>query len=188
MGVGGMRLTKLALQGLWIAESTPHLDVRGCFARLFCNEELASTHCASTIAQINLSRTEKVGAIRGMHFQFPPHAEIKLVRCLRGCIFDVAVDLRHGSETFLQWHGETLSADNWRMMVIPEGFAHGFQVLEGVAELLYLHSAAFVPGSEGGVRHDDPIVDIEWPLPVTNVSERDTGFDFISDNFQGIQL
>lgn len=134
---------------LMVVETTPHVDARGAFARLYCEQELAELIGARRIVQINHSRTAAVGAIRGMHFQHPPHAEMKLVRCLKGCVWDVAVDLRRNSPTFLRWHAEELTPANARMMVIPEGFAHGFQVMEAESELLYLHTALYTPGAEG---------------------------------------
>jgi dTDP-4-dehydrorhamnose 3,5-epimerase len=120
-----------------------------------------------------------------MHFQYPPHAEWKQVRCLRGRVWDVALDLRAGSSTLLQWHAEELSPDNGRAMVIPEGCAHGFQVLEPDSELLYLHSACYTPAAEGGVAYDEPRAGIRWPLAVTDISERDRGHARLTDNFRG---
>jgi len=132
--------------------------------------------------------TVSPGAIRGMHFQNPPYAEMKLVRCLRGRVWDVAVDLRASSPTFLRWHAEELSAENRLMMAIPEGFAHGFQVLEPESELLYLHTALYHKPSEGGVRFDDPVLAIQWPLSVTDVSSRDTQHPLITPHFAGIAI
>jgi dTDP-4-dehydrorhamnose 3,5-epimerase len=124
--------------------------------------------------------------VRGLHFQYHPHAEMKLIRCLRGRVFDVAVDLRKNSPTFLEWHAEELSGENQRMIVIPEGFAHGFQVLETDSELLYLHTATYQKGSEGAVRYNDPLIGIHWPLPVTDVSARDQNHPFLDHSFHGI--
>ena len=135
--------------------------------------------------QINHSRTAAVGTVRGMHFQNPPHAEMKLVRCLKGRVWDVAVDLRAGSPTFLRWHAEVLAADNARMLVVPEGCAHGFQVLEPESELLYLHTANYAPEAEGGVFCEDPRLGIAWPLPVEGLSRRDLSFAPIATNFTG---
>jgi dTDP-4-dehydrorhamnose 3,5-epimerase len=138
--------------------------------------------------QINHSRTTATGAVRGLHYQCPPHAEMKLVRCLRGAVWDVAVDLRWNSPTFLRWHAEELTQTNTRMMVIPEGFAHGFQVLKPESELLYLHTSFYTAGAEGGLRHDDPILKISWPLSVTDLSPRDASHPLIDPNFSGIRL
>ena len=174
--------------GLIVVESIPFADSRGAFARLFCARELAPILGERLIVQINHSRTAAVGAVRGLHFQNPPHAEMKLVRCLKGRIWDVAVDLRAGSSTFLHWHAEELTADNNRMMVIPEGFAHGFQVLEPDSELLYLHTAFYEPSSEGGLSCTDPRLSIAWPLNVSDLSLRDSSHPFLSADFSGFAL
>jgi dTDP-4-dehydrorhamnose 3,5-epimerase len=121
-----------------------------------------------------------------MHFQHPPHAETKLVSCLRGEVFDVAVDLRHNSPTFLRWHAERLSADNHKTLVIPEGFAHGFQTLTDDCEMLYFHTAAYQPGAEGGLNAQDPRLAIEWPLPVVGLSPRDAVYQFLGEDFSGV--
>ncbi|MGZ5037652.1 MAG: dTDP-4-dehydrorhamnose 3,5-epimerase family protein [Usitatibacter sp.] len=181
-----MKAAATALAGLAVVETSRIGDSRGDFARLFCEDDLRSFIGERRIVQVNQSRTARPGAVRGMHFQRPPHAEMKLVRCLRGRVWDVAVDLRAGSATFLRWHAEELSGDNARMLVIPEGFAHGFQVLEAGSELLYLHTAPYAPGSEGGVRYDDPRLAIRWPLPVVDVSDRDRAFASIGPEFSGI--
>jgi dTDP-4-dehydrorhamnose 3,5-epimerase len=123
-----------------------------------------------------------------MHFQFPPHAEDKLVSCLRGEVFDVAIDLRSGSTTFLQWHGEILSGENCKSLLIPQGFAHGFQTLSQDCELLYLHSAAYHPGAEGALNPLDPAVGIEWPLAFTDISERDSKHPLIAQTFTGVRI
>ena len=175
------------LSGLYVVETACRSDARGAFARLFCLDELADLIAGRRIEQINQSRTPAVGTVRGLHFQRPPHAEMKLVRCLRGRVWDVAVDLRRASPTFLQWHAEELSPVNRRMMVIPEGFAHGFQVLEPDSELLYLHTAAYHPAAEGGLRHDDPRLGIAWPVPATGLSPRDSGHPLIDADFEGVQ-
>lgn len=138
------------------------------------------------IKQINHSRTRTVGAVRGLHFQYPPHAEMKLVRCIKGRVWDVAVDLRAGSATFLRWHAEELAPENARMLVIPEGCAHGFQVLERDSELLYLHTARYVPQVEGGLSCQDPRLGIAWPLPVTDLSRRDSNHAPLTFDFPGV--
>lgn len=140
------------------------------------------------IAQINHTLTRKKGAVRGMHFQRPPHAEIKLVSCLKGEIWDVAIDLRSDSATFLQWHGETLSAENRKSLLIPEGFAHGFQTLTEDCELIYLHTSAYHPESEGALNATDPKLAIAWPLAISDISERDRNHKSIEQDFQGITL
>lgn len=138
--------------------------------------------------QINHSRTSTIGAVRGLHYQRPPNAEMKLVRCLKGRVWDVAVDIRSNSPTFLRWHAEELTPNNARMIVIPEGFAHGFQVLEPESELLYLHTAFYTAASEGGLRHDDPLLAIHWPLVVTDLSLRDITHPIINSSFDGIVI
>lgn len=180
------RLTHIP--GLIVTEAAPHADGRGAFTRLFCQRELAEVLGTRQILQINQSRTTQPGAVRGLHFQHSPHAEMKLVRCIRGRVWDVAVDLRADSPTFLQWHAEVLSADNARMMAIPEGCAHGFQVLEADSDLLYLHTAFYAPAAEGGLRHDDPRLGIPWPMQVTDISERDRAHPLIPADFPGLIL
>jgi dTDP-4-dehydrorhamnose 3,5-epimerase len=138
------------------------------------------------VAQINHTGTRKKGTVRGMHFQYPPHAELKLVSCLRGHIWDVAVDLRAGSPTFLKWHAEELSAENGRAMLIPEGCAHGFQTLTNDVEMLYVHSAPYVTESEGGVRATDPLLAISWPMPIAEISERDANHPLLDSHFLGV--
>ncbi len=171
--MGKLSIIPQPLEGLALIETAPFLDERGAFARLFCAEELAALRLPGPIAQINHSLTRTVGAARGLHFQRTPKAEAKIIRCLRGRVFDVAVDIRRGSPTFLKWHGVELSAANRLAYYLPQGFAHGFQVLEPESELLYLHTEFFSPEHEGGLRHDDPALGIIWPLPVVDLSARD---------------
>lgn len=161
-------------------------DERGFLSRLFCTDELAAAGWRRGIAQVNQSLTHRAGTVRGLHFQRPPDAEAKLVSCLRGRVWDVAVDLRAGSPTLLRWHAEELSPDNGRALLIPEGFAHGFQVLAPDSELLYLHSAPYSPVSEGGLNAADPRLAIDWPLPVGERSARDQSHPLLTDDFQGI--
>jgi len=181
-----MKVTQTALSGVVVVENTPFVDHRGAFARLYCEQELNEIIGARHIVQINHSQTNSIGAVRGMHYQLPPHAEMKLVRCLKGRVWDVAVDLRAGSSTFLQWHAEELGPENTRMLVIPEGCAHGFQVLAADSELLYLHTEFYTPATENGVRHDDPRLAIPWPLPIVDLSERDRLHKPIPADFPGI--
>ncbi|MEE6179611.1 dTDP-4-dehydrorhamnose 3,5-epimerase family protein [Mycobacterium sp. 050134] len=183
-----MKILDAPVADLKIVQSVPHRDDRGAFVRLFCAHELESLLGHRQIVQINQSRTSSVGAVRGMHFQFPPHAEMKMVRCLRGRVWDVAVDLRPTSPTFLRWHAQELAQDGGQMMVIPEGFAHGFQVLEPESELLYLHTAFYHPPSEGGLRYDDPRLAIDWPLPPRDLSPRDLSHPLLDTDFSGIAL
>ncbi len=181
-----MNVRSTALQGVVVVETTPVVDRRGAFTRLFCDRELATIIEDRRIVQINHSLTSAVGAVRGLHYQRPPHAEMKLVRCLKGGVWDVAVDLRAGSPTFLQWHAEELTPGNGRILVIPEGCAHGFQVLEAQSELLYLHTASYTPAAEGGLSYDDPRLGIPWPLSVADLSDRDHRHSPIAPDFPGI--
>lgn len=181
-----MRVKPTSLSGVCVAESAPRVDARGSFLRLFCDESLAPVLGGRCVRQINLSRTVRQGAIRGMHFQYSPHAEMKLIRCLKGRVWDVAVDLRQGSPTFLQWHAEELTPESTRLFIIPEGCAHGFQALEPDSELLYLHTAPYQPGAEGGVAWNDPRLGIAWPLPPLDISERDLNHPWLPANFEGL--
>ena len=180
-----MNIVATKLRGVVVTEAVPVVDHRGAFARLFCMHELEDIIGARRLVQINHSRTATVGAVRGLHFQRPPHAEMKLVRCLKGRVFDVAADLRMGSPTFLEWHAEELTPENARMLVIPEGCAHGFQALEADSELLYLHTALYAPEAESGVRFDDARLGIRWPLPVVDLSQRDRHLPMLAPEFCG---
>jgi dTDP-4-dehydrorhamnose 3,5-epimerase len=158
---------------LWVVETEPVRDDRGSFVRLYCERELERIRPGLRFVQVNRSVTLKRGTVRGMHLQRPPGAECKLVRCLRGGVFDVAVDLRPGSPTYLGWYGTELTEDNERSVLVPEGVAHGFQTLTDDAHMLYQHTAFWDRNLESGVRFDDPRVAIDWPLRVTAVSDRD---------------
>ncbi len=175
-----------SLGGLRILQRNLIQDHRGYLERMFCAQELEAMLSNKRIAQINHSLTRKAGSVRGMHFQYPPHAETKIVSCLAGEVFDVAVDLRQGSPTFLQWHGEILSSENHRSLLIPEGFAHGFQTLRDDCEMLYLHTAPWTPGSEGGLQPGDPALNIQWPKPITEISPRDSAFALVTPEFAGV--
>ncbi len=169
--------------GLKVLQRKPIGDSRGYLERLFCSEELQALDSYKHIAQINRTLTASRGTVRGMHFQRPPHAETKFVSCLRGEVFDVAVDLRHNSPTFLHWHAEVLSADNHKTFVIPEGFAHGFQTLTDDCEMLYFHTTAYQPGAEAGLNAQDPQLAIAWPLLVAGLSPRDATHPFLGNDF-----
>ncbi|OXR48002.1 dTDP-4-dehydrorhamnose 3,5-epimerase [Pusillimonas sp. T2] len=183
-----MKIMPTALHGVFVVDTQPFNDHRGAFTRLFCGRELASILGGRHIVQINHSRTTAVGAVRGMHYQSAPHAEMKLVRCLKGRVWDVAVDLRAGSPSFMRWHAQELSPDNACMLVIPEGCAHGFQALEPDSELLYLHTALYAPDFERGVAHDEPQLAIEWPLSVVDLSVRDQQHPRLPIDFPGLHL
>jgi dTDP-4-dehydrorhamnose 3,5-epimerase len=163
-------------------------DARGAFSRLFCADELLDAGWSWPIVQVNHSLTRGRGSVRGLHYQKQPYAEAKLVSCIRGEVWDVAVDLRKGSPTFLRWHAERLSAADGAALFIPPGCAHGFQVLSDEAELVYCHSAAYKPDAEAGVHVHDARLKITWPLFAQGLSERDANFGPLSADFEGIQL
>ena len=181
-----MKFSETPLAGAYMIELEPVRDERGCFARMFCAEEFRKIGFHKPIVQINHSLTHMTGTVRGMHYQRPPVAETKIIRCIRGKVFDLLVDIREGSPTFLQSHGIELSPENLRMVFIPEGFAHGFQSLTDDAELLYHHSALHDLHSEGGLRHDDPALGLRWPLPVRALSPRDRSHPLIDRAFKGV--
>ncbi|MDM0081982.1 dTDP-4-dehydrorhamnose 3,5-epimerase family protein [Variovorax sp. J31P179] len=179
-------VTSTALDGLVCIQRQRRGDTRGWFSRLFCADELAAAGFRQPVSQINHTQTRRSGSVRGLHFQHPPHAEDKLVSCIRGEVFDVAVDLRKESRTFLQWHAEVLSGDNMRSLLIPKGFAHGFQALSDDVELIYLHSEPYAPGAEGGLNSLDPMLAIAWPLPLADLSDRDAAHPYLTTDFGGI--
>lgn len=183
-----MKFTATKLDGSYIISLTPFQDDRGWFARTYCKNEFAAIGHTKEWVQMNHSVTYLRGSIRGMHFQYPPVTEIKMVRCIAGAVYDVIIDLREGSPTFLQWVGAELSATNRQMLYIPDGFAHGFQTLTENCELIYHHSSFYTPGSEGGIRYNDPRVGINWPLPAAGLSERDQQHPLLDNTFTGIKL
>ena len=186
--VGKFKIIPTPISGVVILERTAFEDSRGAFSRLFSAEEFQIAGMDKPILQINHSITRLKGTARGLHFQYPPCAEMKVVSCLKGEVFDVAVDLRCDSETFLSWHGENLTNINKKSLLIPEGFAHGFQTLTNDCELLYFHTANYSPEMEGGFNLEDTRIGIKWPLPVSGSSNRDKNLPFIDDNFEGIRL
>jgi len=183
--VARFKILDTPLRGLKVIQRKPISDSRGYFERFFCQEELQDVLAGRSIAQINHSQTVKAGAVRGMHFQYPPYAEKKFVSCVRGEIFDVAVDIRRNSPTFLQWHAEILSAHNHKTLAIPEGFAHGFQSLTEESEIIYLSTAAYAPELESGLNPNDIAIAIRWPLEIVEISERDKARPFIEESFRG---
>ena len=183
-----MIFNPLDLKGAFTIDVQPFQDSRGFFTRTFCEKEFAAQNLVQHFVQANHSGTEGVGVIRGMHFQHAPYCEVKLVKCVQGSIFDVIVDVRAGSPTYLQWFGAELSADNKRMMYVPRGFAHGFQTLSDYSEITYMVSEFYNKESEGGVKYDDPVVNIKWPLPVSLVSDKDMKIPQISESFTGVIL
>lgn len=182
------QLTDLPLAGLKLVRRKRLGDQRGFLSRIFCSAELAAVGWQKPVAQINHTFTAKRGTVRGLHFQHPPCAEMKLVNCIRGEVWDVAVDLRASSLTYLQWHAQILSADNGQAMLIPEGFAHGFQALTDDVEMLYCHSVAYSAAAEAGLNFRDERLAIMWPLPVSDVSVRDAGHPLIANGFEGVHL
>jgi dTDP-4-dehydrorhamnose 3,5-epimerase len=181
-----MIITETTLKGSYVLRLEPIEDERGWFARTYCkNDFLAIGHTKEWV-QMNHSFTKQMGTIRGMHYQRPPYGEIKLVRCIAGSVFDVIIDLRSNSETFLQYFGIELSATNKKMIYIPEGFAHGFQTLSNDAELIYHHSQFYLPGVEAGLKYNEPAIKINWPLEITSISEKDNSHPFIDANFKGL--
>ena len=175
----------LNLVGAYCIEPELVVDERGAFARRFCADEFRAHGLESDLVQRSISVNLRAGTIRGMHFQAPPHLEAKIVRCTRGAIFDVMVDLRGGAPTYGRWHGEKLSADNHRMLYIPKGFAHGFQSLVDNSEVDYEITPAYVPGSAAGFRFDAPALAINWPIADVTISERDKA---LPSSFMGISL
>ena len=178
----------LPLADLKLIERQRLVDDRGFLARIFCADDLAACGWNKPIMQINHTYTRTKGTVRGMHFQRRPCSEMKLVNVIRGEVWDVAVDLREGSATFLHWHAEKLSAENGRALLIPEGFAHGFQSLTDDVEMLYCHSAAYDPVAEGGLRPSDARLAIAWPLAISEMSSRDREQPLIDQDFKGISL
>lgn len=182
------KISNFPLLGLKMVERSRIGDKRGFLSRIFCADELAQAGWNKPIIQINHTLTEHARTVRGIHYQIPPYAEMKLVTCIRGEVWDVAIDLREGSPTFLKWHAELLTAENGRALLIPEGFGHGFQTITDDCELIYLHSEAYNPNAEAGVRFDDSELAIKWPLPLKVISERDRSLPLIDKNFKGITI
>lgn len=176
------------LAGVKVVERQVAGDERGFLSRLFCAAELAAAGWQKPIAQINHTYTAQPGTVRGLHCQLPPMAEMKLVTCLQGEVWDVAVDVRADSPTFLQWFGVALSAENHRALLLPEGVAHGFQTLTAGVDLVYCHSAAYAPECEAGLHPLDGRLAIPWPLPVACLSERDRRHPLVDENFIGVRV
>lgn len=176
------------LDGLIVLQRKLMKDKRGYLERLYCADELRQMNLSKPVAQINHTLTHNIGTVRGLHFQYPPSAETKIVSCIKGRIFDVAVDVRQDSSTFLCWFGEILSEDNLKSMLIPDGFAHGFQTLTSDSEVLYFSTEFYDSQSEGGMHPQDPRLGITWPIPVTELSERDAAHSLVDDSFRGVSF
>lgn len=183
-----MKINETNIAGVKLIETGSVVDHRGSFSRWFCTKELAPVLGKRVLAQINNSKSLKAGTVRGLHFQKPPHGEMKIVRCIRGRVWDVALDLRAGSPTFLKWYGAELTPQNGLMLAVPEGFAHGYQSLEPESELLYFNTAFYEPAFESAVNHADPLAAIKWPLKVTDLSDRDANVPFLTADFKGLSV
>ncbi len=171
-----MIFTETKLKGAYIIELERREDSRGFFARGFCQNEFRAHGLKPTVAQGNIASNIKAGTLRGMHFQYPPAAESKLVRCTRGAIYDIIVDLRPESPTYLQHIGVELNEDNQRALYVPERFAHGYQTLTDKTDTSYLVGEFYTPDAEGGLLYDDPSLKLNWPLPVSVISDKDQKF------------
>jgi dTDP-4-dehydrorhamnose 3,5-epimerase len=176
------------LEGLRVLQRTRVQDHRGFLSRLFCADEIRLAGWMGSLVQVNQAFTIARGTVRGMHFQYSPHAEMKLVACLSGEVWDVAVDLRRGSPTFLRWHAEVLSPRNLQALLIPPGFAHGYQSLAPNCELIYFHNAVYRPDAEGAIRPTDSRIGIEWPLDISEISERDRSHPLLGTDFLGMEV
>jgi dTDP-4-dehydrorhamnose 3,5-epimerase len=174
-----MKFLKCDVAGAWLIDPTPHQDERGRFMRAWCSREFAEHGIEFTPLQANMALSVVQGTIRGLHYQVAPVLEAKLVRCTRGAAFDVVVDLRSGSPTFRGWYGAELTADNGRMMYVPEGCAHGVQSTADATEILYMASAVYAPSESRGARFDDPAFGIRWPLPASAVSDQDRNWPLL---------
>jgi dTDP-4-dehydrorhamnose 3,5-epimerase len=175
------------LAGAYTIDLEKRGDDRGFFARFFCEDEFRDAGLETKFVQVNNSVTEKAGTLRGLHYQLPPSAEVKVVRCIRGALWDVILDLRAGSPTFGKWFGAELSAENRTMMYVPRGFAHGFVTLTENTEALYLVSTFYAPDAERGVRFNDPAHGIEWPMAPLEISDKDRNWPDLDDTFHGFE-
>jgi dTDP-4-dehydrorhamnose 3,5-epimerase len=183
-----MKFQETRLKGSYLIDHDNHKDERGFFDRVFCQKTFQSFLKKKNICQINRSFTKKEGTVRGLHFQYPPYAEIKIVSCLKGKVWDVAIDVRKGSPTFMEYHAVTLSEDSSQSFFIPEGFAHGFQTLTNDCEMLYFHTADYNSNAEGALNTLDQRLRIQWPKKITEQSERDINHPMLSENFLGLNI
>ena len=178
-------LKKEILNGVKVFERNLHEDVRGSFSKLYCPTELEKYFKLKSIKQINFSKSKKIGSIRGMHFQKKPFQENKLITCISGSAFDVAIDLRKNSNTFLKWYSINLTSKNNISILIPKGFAHGFQSLANNTQLIYIHDQQYEVEKESSVNPLDPAVNIKWPKPISNISKKDLNREYINNTFKG---
>lgn len=176
-----MKFIETELAGAFIVDLAPHEDNRGFFARLFCQQEFATHGLKPLVAQANVGSNRRRGTMRGMHFQFPPAAETKYVRCVRGAVLDIIVDLRPESPTYLRHVAVELSAANQRGIYIPERFAHGYQTLMDDTDTIYMVGEFYTPGVEGGLMYDDPALGLRWPLPVDVISDKDKSWKSLAE-------
>lgn len=185
-----MKFSPMKLPGAYRIDLEPQNDFRGGFARLFCAREMKEIGLDKRIVNVNHSSTLRKGTVRGLHFQYPPSCEIKIVKCIRGAVWDCIVDVRKNSPTFLKWDAVELTEENDRMVYVPEGFAHGLQALEDNAEVLYFLSEFYAPQYEGGLRFDDPDLKIDWPSDPTSFSHKDGNFPLLAEkgNWEGVEL
>jgi dTDP-4-dehydrorhamnose 3,5-epimerase len=181
-----MNFIPLPLQGAFIVEPEVYQDERGSFYRFYCADEFREIGIETAWVQLNHSFTRTKGTLRGMHYQIAPYTEVKMVKCISGKVLDVIIDLRRKSASFLHWTGVEISADNKRMIYIPEGFAHGFQTLTDNCEMIYHHSRVYEKDAEGAVRWNDPKINIIWPMTPVHVSERDQNHPWVTEGFLGV--
>jgi dTDP-4-dehydrorhamnose 3,5-epimerase len=185
---GKLSVNAVDIHGLYEISTNAFGDHRGIFARWFCDNELKDILKDRIIRNVNFSRTAHAGTVRGLHYQIPPHSEMKIVRCIRGEVLDVAVDIRKGSPTYMQHHAVLLSDSNMKAFVIPEGFAHGFQAMTDDCEIMYLVTEHYSTEHERGLNHADPAIGIEWPLMISEVSDKDRKYSMINSTFEGVTL
>lgn len=181
-----MKFFETSLEGAYIVTPEPIVDERGSFARIFCKNEFSAIGHKSEFVQINHSVNKLKGTFRGIHYQLPPFEEIKLISCISGSVYDIIVDIRNGSPTFLQSVAVEISKENRKMMYVPAGFAHGFITLEDNSQLIYHHTAFYTPGHEAGLRFNDPLLQIELPITPVVINEKDRNYPVISKGFKGI--
>ena len=181
-----MLFKETPLRGAFVVDLEPMEDHRGFFARAFCSQKFEAHGINNRVVQANISYNRKAGTLRGMHYQIPPAAETKFLRCTRGAIYDVIIDIRENSATRGQHFGIELSAANRRALLVPEGFAHGLLTLVDETEVLYLVSEFYTPGCERGLRFDDPAIGIRWPHPVVEVSDKDRSWPLLTNGFNGL--